>query len=125
MNNTGDPNVQENERKVFFVGGNSSCRVHICQHYDIYKERCKAGNIPENHHTIPQHIYWKMKVDKKGTAVQSTLDGVLEKLAYMKLYTHEGVTHAVAQFVACDDQVCEVVMLCIEIDSLQPGSCTY
>ena len=44
-----------------------------------------------------------MKVDKKGTAVQSTLDGVLEKLAYMKLYTHEGVTHAVAQFIACDD----------------------
>ena len=54
-----------------------------------------------------------------------TLDGVLEKLAYMKLYTHEGVTHAVVQFVACDDQVYEVVMLCIEIDSLQPGSCTY
>ena len=99
--------------------------MHIHQHYDIYKEHCKAGNIPENHHTIPRHIYWKMKVDKKGTAVQSTLDRVLEKLAYVKLYMREGATHAVAQFIACNDHVREVVMLCIEIDSLQPGSCAY
>jgi hypothetical protein len=46
-----------NEKKAFFVGGNSTCWAHIRQHYNIYKERCKAGNIPENHHAIPRHIY--------------------------------------------------------------------
>ena len=66
-----------------------------------------------------------MKVSKKGEAVQSTLDGVLEKPEYAKPYTCEGVAHAVAQFVACDDQVRKIVVLCIEIDSLQPGLCAH
>ena len=66
-----------------------------------------------------------MKVSKKGEAVQSTLDGVLEKPKYAKPYTRKGVAHAVAQFVACDDQVRKIVVLCIEIDSLQPGLCTH
>ena len=66
-----------------------------------------------------------MKVDKKGTAVQLTLDGVLEKPAHMKLYTHEGAIHAIAQLVVCDDQVRKMVMLCVEIDGLQPGSCAH
>jgi hypothetical protein len=121
----GEPGAQENEKKAFFVGGNSSCRVHIRQHYDIYRNRCKEGNIPENHHAIPRQIFLKMKVDKKGTAAQSTLDGVLGKPAYMKLYTREGAMHAIAQLVACDDQVRKMVMLCIEIDDLRPGSCAH
>jgi hypothetical protein len=29
------------KRKAFFKGGNSTCRLHIRQHYEIYKERCK------------------------------------------------------------------------------------
>ena len=123
--NIATDDAQENEKKAFFVGGNSSCRVHICQHYDIYKERCKTANIPENHHAIPRHIYRQMKVSKKGEAVQSTLDGVLEKPKYAKPYTRKGVAHAVAQFVACDDQVRKIVVLCIEIDSLQPGLCAH
>jgi hypothetical protein len=108
-----------NEKKAFFVGGNSSCRAHIRQHYDIYKERCKAGNIPENHHAIPRHIFRQMKVDKKTTGgVQSTLDGVVGKSAHLKSYTREAVLHAVAQFVACDDQVREMLMLRAETDFL-------
>ena len=122
----GKPGAQENEKKAFLVGGNSSCRVHIRQHYDIYKQHCKAGNIPENHHAIPRQIFQKMKVDKKGTATQSTLDGLLEKPAYMKLYTCEGAIHAIVQLVACDDQVRKMVMLCgVEIDGLRPGPCAH
>jgi hypothetical protein len=92
--------------------------VHIHQHYDIYKERCKTANIPKNHHVIPQHIYRQMKVSKKGGAVQSTIDGELKKPEHAKPYMREGVAHAVAQFVACDNQVRKIVLLCIEIDSL-------
>jgi hypothetical protein len=67
-----------------------------------------------------------MKVDKKTTGiVQSTLDGVLEKAPYLKSYTREGALHAVAQFVACDNQVREMLMLLAEIDILRPGPCCY
>jgi hypothetical protein len=74
--------AKENVRKAFFTGGNSSCRAHIRQHYDTYKTRCKEGNVPENHHAIPRHIYREMKGDKKAKGgVQTTLDGMLEKTA--------------------------------------------
>jgi len=44
-----------------------------------------------------------MKIDKKASGVQLMLDGALEKQSEMRVYTCDGVTHAVAQFVACDD----------------------
>ena len=71
--------IKGGEKKAFFTGGNSSCHAHICQHYDIYKEYCKEGNIPENHHVLPWHLYWQIKVDKKVTGVQLMLDKTLEK----------------------------------------------
>jgi hypothetical protein len=53
---------------------------------------------------LPRQLYRQMKVDKKGTGgAQLTLDGALEKLLEVKMYTRDGATHAVAQFVACDD----------------------
>ena len=112
------------EKKAFFTRGNSTCRVHIHQHYEIYKERCKEGNIPENHHALPRQLYQQMKIDKKATGAQLTLDGVLEKREEEKIYTRDGATHAVAQFVACNDQVCAMVVWCIEADIVQPGSCS-
>jgi hypothetical protein len=42
--------------------------------------------------------------NKSTGGIQSTLDGVLEKQSE-KLCTREGVTHTVAQFIVCDDQV--------------------
>jgi hypothetical protein len=99
-------------RKAFFTGGNSSCRAHIRQHYDTYKTRCKEANVPENHHTIPRHIYREMQGEKKAKGgVQTTLDAVLEKMAEVKTYMREGVTHAIAQLVACDDQVSATLVL--------------
>ena len=98
--------AKENLKKAFFTGGNSSCRAHIRQHYEIYKVRCKDGNIPVNHHAIPRNIFRQMKEDKKRKGgTQATLDRMLEKTAEVKTYSREGATHAIAQFVACDDQV--------------------
>jgi hypothetical protein len=116
--------IKGDEKKAFFTGGNSSCRAHIHWHYEIYKERCKNGNIPENHHVLPWQLYRQMKVDKKGTAGgQLTLDGALEKPLEVKTYMCDGATHAVAQFVACDDQVCVMVVLRLDVDVVGPGSC--
>jgi hypothetical protein len=99
--------IKGGEKTAFFTGGNSSCRAHIRQHYEIYKERCKDQDIRESHHAIPRDLYRQMKLEKKAThGVQQTLDGVLGKASDVKTYTRDGVTHAVAQLVACDDQVC-------------------
>ena len=47
------------------------------------------------------------EASKKPTGrTQSTLDGTFEKKAEAKVFTREAATHAIAQFVACDDQVC-------------------
>ena len=46
------------------------------------------------------------EAEKKPTGrSQSTLNGTFEKKAHMKMFTHEAATHAIVQFVACDDQV--------------------
>ena len=98
-------------RAAFFLGGNSTCRTHIRKHYEIYKARCQDGNIPENHRALSQDLYEQMKMDKKATGgAQLTLDTVLVKPSDAKLYTRDGATHTVAQFVACDDQVCVMVV---------------
>ncbi|KAF8152427.1 hypothetical protein B0H34DRAFT_663730 [Crassisporium funariophilum] len=41
------------KQKAFHKGGNSSCRLHICQHYKIYKQACEKENIPLNHWAMP------------------------------------------------------------------------
>ena len=91
-------------RKAFFVGGNSSCRSHIRQHYQLYQQRCKEGNIPESHHAIPQVIWKQMNKAKKGKT-QAKLDGMIERVQGPREFMRESVLHAVTQFVACNDQV--------------------
>jgi hypothetical protein len=69
-----------------------------------------------------------MKVDKKAIGgVQQTLDEALEKASEVKMFTCDGTTHAVAQFVACNDQVSvmPVVVQCTNTDIVEPGSCSY
>jgi hypothetical protein len=78
-----------------------------------------------NHHALPRKLYWQMKLDKKATGVQLTLDGALKKPEDVKMYTRDGATHAVAQFVACDDQVRMMMVLGIDVDAVGPGSCYY
>jgi hypothetical protein len=65
-----------------------------------------------------------MKANKNAKGgVQGTLDAVLEKTLEVKAYMHEGVTHAIVQFVVCDDQVGVVVVLCKDTDFPRLGTC--
>jgi hypothetical protein len=97
------------KRKAFHTGGNSSCRLHIRQHYIVYQERCKAENIPEHHWAIPRPVWKRMQDDKRGVKMerQGTLDGLLKKQKEPLVFTRENVLHFVTQFIAVDDQVNE------------------
>jgi hypothetical protein len=108
MSLTNDARIDESVikgglRKAFHVGGNSSCRAHIRQHYELYQQRCKDGNIPENHHAVPRHI-WRERNERKEGKIQVKLDGMIERGQGPKEFTRKSVLHAVTQF-ACNDQV--------------------
>ena len=70
-----------------------------------------------------------MEEEKSMGKKQTKIDNMLEKSKMPREFTHEDVLHAVAQFVACDDQVwlvssywCVVVVLMMgEFKGL--GSC--
>jgi hypothetical protein len=96
----------ENIKKhdTFFLGDNSTCRGHICQHYEQYKVRCAEKNIRENHYTIPRDIWRKMQKEKESKT-DLTLDTMLSKAQKPNPFSRESVLHAVAQLVACDNQV--------------------
>lgn len=58
------------------------------------------------------------EASKKPTGrTQSTLDGTFEKKAEVKVFTREAATHAIAQFVACDDQVRPSCCVVVELDT--------
>jgi hypothetical protein len=106
------------KRTAFFTGGNSTCRAHIRCHYDVYKQRCKEKNIPENHHAIPRDKWKEMQIAKLKGKKQVKIDEVLERSTAPKEFTREGILHAVAQFVACDDQVWAVLLKVLMHSSL-------
>jgi hypothetical protein len=99
------------KRKAFHKGGNSSCRAHVRQHYELYKENCEKANIPINHWAIPRDIWRLMEeekvAEKRGRLTkkqqQQRLDfksvtGPLE-------FTRAGILHAVAKLIATNNQV--------------------
>ncbi|KAI0274355.1 hypothetical protein BGY98DRAFT_920806, partial [Russula aff. rugulosa BPL654] len=45
--------AKHGKKKAFLTGGNSPCRHHACQHYSLYKQRCKEADVPEHHWAIP------------------------------------------------------------------------
>jgi hypothetical protein len=98
-------------RKAFHKGGNSSCRMHIRQHYEQYKAKCKEADIPINHWAIPWEI-WKIMEEEKDVAklgqrtqkkVQQILD--FEAVTGPREFTREGVLHAVANLIVTNNQV--------------------
>jgi hypothetical protein len=96
-------------RKAFHIGGNSSCRQHIRQHYEVYKTRCDAERITIHHWAIPRPVWKEMQMAKNerkaGRSQQGTLSDVFPKINAPKDFTREGVLHAVSKFIVCDDQV--------------------
>jgi hypothetical protein len=96
-------NNPEELRKCFFLGGNSTLRQHCRKHYEIYKQKCEAANIPMNHHAIPPKIAEALARSERERS-QTTLDSIVINRPDAA-FTRDGILHAVAQFVACDDQV--------------------
>jgi len=81
--------------------------VHICQHYQLYQERCKEKNIPENHWAILCPI-WNagQELEKHGKDTkQATLDLMVTKLAGPLVFIHKNLLHAITQFITVDNQV--------------------
>jgi hypothetical protein len=99
------------KRKAFHKGGNLSCRLHIRQHYNLYKEKCENGNIPINHWAIPRDIWKRMEDEKEAEkrgrmskkAKQQHLD--FKTVTGPREFTRAGVLHAVANLIATNNQV--------------------
>jgi hypothetical protein len=82
--------------------------VYFNSHYPFYQQQCKELDIPENHFAIPRVIWKEMEEKRLKGKKQEKLDKMLEIEKKPWEFTCEGVLHAVAQLVACDDQVwCE------------------
>ena len=52
------------KHKAFHKGGNSSCCMHIRQHYELYIQKCKKADIPISHWAIPLNIMEEEKEAK-------------------------------------------------------------
>src|SRR5271155_299478 len=109
-------------RRAFHVGGNSSCRQHLRQHWNLYKKKCEESNTPINHWAIPRHVWRQMKADKtkqepNDEPQQSTLG--FEKVTGPREFTREGVLEAVTKLIATDDQVRDLlILICVSLTFL-------
>ena len=91
-------------RTTFFMGSNSSCCQHICQHYNFYKQKCSEENILMNHRAIPPSTLKEMQESTRLKNKQSTLKGVIVTGPHPTMFTWDGLLDAVAKFMARDDQ---------------------
>jgi len=98
------------KHKAFHKGGNSSCRLHIRQHYKLYKEKCEKEDIPMNHWAIPRDI-WKAMEEKKASEKQGKEKEqqilTFETVTGPREFTRLNVLEAVAKLIASNDQVCQ------------------
>jgi hypothetical protein len=103
--------AKNGKRKAFHIGGNSSCRTHLRQHYDIYKERCEAKGIPVNHWAIPRALWKKMEEEQvEETRGRSTKKQVQQQLDFKGVtgpqeFTRAGALHSIAKLIATNNQV--------------------
>ncbi|KAN0081297.1 hypothetical protein V8E55_008921, partial [Tylopilus felleus] len=107
------------KRKAFHVGGNLSCRVHICSHYGLYQERCAAQDILENHHAVPHDVLAERKLKNKAND-QPTLDTMFPCTPSPHTFSREEVLRRVAQFIVCDDQASVAFRNCLV--AMQPNA---
>lgn len=100
------------KRKAFHKGGNSSCRVHVRQHYVLYKEKCEKGKIPINHWAIPREI-WKVMEEERVAEERGRLTNKMKQqqldfktVTGPREFTRAGVLQAVTELIATNNQVC-------------------
>jgi hypothetical protein len=107
--NRGNPSIVEagGLQKCFLTGGNSILCQHCQQYYVIYKLKCEEANVPLNHHAIPPKL---AQMERQRESTQMTLDDKLVNRG-TDTFSRDGLMLAVAQFVACDDQVSFQMMI--------------
>ena len=92
------------KQRTFHKGGNSSCRLHLRQHYKLYKEKCEEADIPLNHWAIPRDIWRGMEEKRLGkTKAQQVL--AFEMVTGPREFTRPNVLEAVAKLIASNNQV--------------------
>ncbi|KAG2343195.1 hypothetical protein BDR05DRAFT_884948 [Suillus weaverae] len=100
--------AKHGHHKTFHVGSNSSCRQHIWRHYAVYKEKCMALKIHENHHAIPCAFIHAVQEEKKQMkGGQKKLDIMFQGTRIPQEFSKDEVLRAVAEFVVCNYQVSE------------------
>ena len=98
-------------RKAFFKGGNSTCRFHLRQHYERYKEKCVAADVAINHWAIPRKIWRAMEEEKElaeqGRKTKNQAQQLLtfESVVDPREFTRDGTLHAVAKLISTNNQV--------------------
>jgi hypothetical protein len=101
----------QGKRKAFHKGGNSSCRTHIRQHYQLYAQKCEEGNVPVHHWAIPRDTWRVMEeekdAEKRGqlTEKQKQQQLSFEKVTGPREFTRAGVLHAVTKLIATNNEV--------------------
>jgi hypothetical protein len=99
------------KRKAFHVGGNSSCRMHLRQHYQLYKSKCEEADIPINHWAIPRDIWKVMEeekaAEKQGQRTKKQQQQLLcfETLTGPREFTRSAVLNAVTKLIATNNEV--------------------
>ena len=97
--------------KAFFKGGNSSCHLHICQHFKLYKEKCEEKGIPMHHWAIPRTIWKDLEEEKEAEERgQLTKKQQQQRLDFKtatrpREFTRTGTLHAVTMLIATNYQV--------------------
>jgi hypothetical protein len=98
------------------MGGNSSCRAHIRQHYDLYKQRCEKEDIPMNHWATPRDIWRVMEEEKEAIEQGRLTKKQQQQLLDFKTvtgpreFTREAALHAVTKLIAINNQVSHSLM---------------
>ena len=97
-------------RKAFFKGGNSSCRQHIRQHYNIYKKRCEEAKISLNHWAIPRDIWAVMEEEKEPKTRDQRAKSGQQQLDFQVVsgpreFTRSSTLQAVTMLIASNNQV--------------------
>jgi hypothetical protein len=99
------------KRRAFHKGGNSSCRQHIRQHYNIYKERCEKGGIDMSHHAVPRDVWRKIEDEKEAKKNGRKSDKKTQQQLQFgtvtgpREFTRAGILQSVTKLIATNNQV--------------------
>ena len=105
------PSSEHTANAKHFIGGNSSCCMHLCQHYQLYKSKCENADILINHWAIPRDIWKVMKEEKtakkQGQCTKKQQQQLLcfETITGPHKFTRSAVLNAVTKLIVINNEV--------------------